>query len=246
MQPQFPFKVKYVITQGYDNVATRYNGQHHGALDIVPLDATGHGFPADEYPILAGKVIDVQDFPAARGKAMYINSEIDQPFIDYLKGLGYVPKDYTGRVFIKHNYFHMLQELVSLNQDVTQDTVIAKCGNTGMVFTGNPPVPVPDDQKGVPPYPGLHLHLETVIHPNDTSHPFNLDKDSVGRIDPTFILNYKATMPKFYRINDHGKLGVLVVDGFSIGGIFESEFTDYQELLKITGDAATAPEIILP
>jgi murein DD-endopeptidase MepM/ murein hydrolase activator NlpD len=235
MKPQFPFKVPYVITQGYDNIAARYNYNHHGAIDAVPNPKL-----SDIYPTLPGYVLDIQNPTSiSAGKAVTINSEIDAGLIKYLKSRGLVPLNYNGRVFIKHSYHHGLEIYVKEGQVVNQDTPIMKCGNTGMVYSGG--VPVPDNEKGVPPYRGLHVHFDTVIHPNDTSHPFNLDWDRIGRVDPLLILNYKVMQNKFF-IKQGSKIGVIVLEGFTFGGGFakdQESLKKLQESFEIPNDAAT-------
>jgi hypothetical protein len=243
MTTQWPFKVPYTITQGYDETAARYNYNHHGALDMVPLQ-NGAGFPADIYPILPGYIFDVNNGTNAQGKSLFVNSEIDGDFIAYLKSRGLVPLNYNGRVFIKHNYFHGLQIYVTEGQAVDQNTPIMKCGNTGMVYSSG--MPVPDNEKGVPPYRGLHLHLETVIHPNDTSHPFNLDWDRIGRVDPTIILNYKANMQNKFFIKQGSKIGVLVAEGFTFGGGFAKNQEALKDLKSAFEIPDNAPTIELP
>ena len=234
MKPQYPFKVPYTQTQGYDEIAARYNYNHHGAIDSVPNPKL-----SDIYPILPGYVFDVNNGSNAQGKSLFVNSEIDGPFIKYLKSRGLVPLNYNGRVFIKHNYFHGLEIYVREGQVVDQNTPLMKCGNTGMVYSGG--VPVPDNEKGVPPYRGLHLHFETVIHPNDTSHPFNLDWDRIGRVDPLIILNYIDMQNKFF-IKQGAKLGVIVLEGFTFGGGFakdEASLKNLQESFEVPDNAPT-------
>lgn len=57
-----------------------------------------------------------------------------------------------------------------------------------------------------------------------------------------------VTIPagKFFRLNDHGKLGIMVVEGFSGTCLFENDFAEYLQLLKISGLTPTSPEVVLP
>lgn len=202
MTPQFPFKTKYVITQGFDNTASRYPIRH-GALDIVPLDAAGKPFPADIYPIFAGRTRFYADEDDKLGRQISVDTELDIPMVTYLKKLGYVPQSFTGSVHLIHLYLHCLH-VIDKDGQIDQDQPIAVCGNTGMVYTGNPPVPVPPEQKGKPPYPGLHLHLQMMLYGGDNpaANTFNKDKDPQGRIDPTIILNYKPMNPNIVIYKD--------------------------------------------
>jgi hypothetical protein len=191
MQPQWPFK-KYTVTQGFENTASRYPVRH-GALDIVPLDQSGRPYPAPIFPVLSGNTRYYEDANNQTGRAISVDTELDKPFVDYLKNKDYVPKNFAGSVHLIHLYLHCLS-ITDKDGHVDQDQSIAVCGNTGMVYSGNPPVPVPPEQKGKPPYPGLHTHLQMVLYGGDNpaSNTFNLDKDPQGRIDPLIILNYKG------------------------------------------------------
>jgi len=219
MTPQFPFKTKYIITQGFENVADRYNGRH-GALDIVPLNQFGQPFPADIYPVFSGRMRYFEDSSDIQGRSISVESELDAPLIAYLKNLGYVPKTWTGKVSLIALYLHALH-ITDKDGTIEQNQPIAVCGNTGMVYTGNPPQPVPDDQKGKPPYPGLHLHLQMSLFGGDNpaANTFNLDKDIHGRIDPNIILNYKQMNPNIviYKNGSEYQVGVRMTsqEGFA-------------------------------
>lgn len=188
MTPQSPFKVFYNLTQGYAQNANNYSEGHHGGLDMVPRDQSDTPYPADIYPIFNGSTISIQDTDPIRGKGLKEKVICDAPFVKYLKTKNVVPQDYTGEVRLEILYWHVL-DVLDHDGTLTQDTPIARCGNTGRVYSQGQPVP--DSEKGKPPYRGLHLHLETVLKGNKT---FNLDKDIRGRIDPFIILNYKPTM----------------------------------------------------
>lgn len=206
MKPQWPFKTRYIITQGFNNTAPQYPVRH-GGLDIVPLDAAGHAFPADIYPVFAGSLRHYEDDSDTLGRWLEIDAPLDAPLIDYLKDLGYVPKSFSGKVSLLHRYLHCLH-VVDKDGHVDQDQPIAVCGNTGMVYSGG--IPVPNDQKGKPPYPGLHLHLQMALYGGDNpaANTFNLDKDPVGRIDPLIILNYKGAAMNVKTINVDGTIYV--------------------------------------
>lgn len=51
---------------------------------------------------------------------------------------------------------------------------------------------------------------------------------------------------KFFRIDDHGKAGILVIDGFSATVIFEDNFEDYKKLLEISGMTMSSPLVLVP
>lgn len=199
MTPQFPFKTPYQITQGYGNTAPQYPVRH-GALDIVPLE-NGHGFPAPIYPVFSGHMRYFLDDNDIQGRSISVESELDAPLIAYLKDKDLVPRNFNGKVSIICLYLHALY-ILDKDGTVDQDTPIAQCGNTGMVYSGG--VPVPDDQKGKPPYPGLHLHLQMMLFGGDNpaANTFNLDKDVQGRIDPQIILNYKNEMTNAYIVKN--------------------------------------------
>lgn len=55
-----------------------------------------------------------------------------------------------------------------------------------------------------------------------------------------------ASMPKYFKVNDHGKLGIMILEGFSGSVIFENEFADYQDLLRITEGTENAPTVNIP
>lgn len=193
MTPQFPFKCAYQITQEYAEDANNYPEGHHGGLDIVPHDGV-KPFPADIYSILDGDEISIANTDPKRGKGVRVlTKNLDPLFVGYLKSKSVVPLNYSGPVNLEQLYWHCL-EVTDLDGKVDQHTPIAKAGNTGYVFSQGKQVP--DSQKGVPPYPGLHLHFETILKGNKT---FNLDKDPYGRIDPRIILDYKGDSMQLIR-----------------------------------------------
>lgn len=51
---------------------------------------------------------------------------------------------------------------------------------------------------------------------------------------------------KFFKLQDGGKLGILVVEGFSGTGLYENDYMEYKTLLKITGVPDKAPTVSVP
>lgn len=51
---------------------------------------------------------------------------------------------------------------------------------------------------------------------------------------------------KFFKINDHGKLGIVVSEGFSGSVLFEDKWDEYNTLLNITAIPQDAPTIMVP
>lgn len=51
---------------------------------------------------------------------------------------------------------------------------------------------------------------------------------------------------KFLRLNDHGKLGILVIDGFAGTGLFENDWAEYQEFLRISAVTDRTPMVSFP
>jgi len=231
MKPQFPFKDKYKITQGYNENNHDYTGGRHGALDIVPFDANGVKFPANIYPVFNGSTISIQDTSVTRGKGIKERVICDAGLIAYLKEKNLVPKDYPGQVRLEILYWHVL-EVLDYDGTLTQDTPIAKCGNTGKVFTGGKPVP--DNEKGQPPYPGLHLHIEGKLYAGNKL--LNTDKDVLGRIDLNTIFAYKGTMNDNIRIFKNGSEYIVGSRTVSEAGLAQKLFdANAQNLLTTDG-----------
>lgn len=216
MTPQWPFKCPYKITQGYANKSDRYKNGVHLGLDILPLDAQGKGWPAPTYPILGGKTRYFYNEPHGNPAPMIaVDTLLDAPFISYLKTKGVIPQDYAGTVTLYHEYLHGL-EILDKDGEVSQDTPIMKCGNTGMTYTGKVIngetvyVPVPENMKGVPPYPGLHLHLQCYLIGTNNKLLAQTPDNPSGTISPLIILNYKA-MNEFVKIlNYKGEVGIFI------------------------------------
>lgn len=206
-QPTPIFKTPgFYITQGYNsNPGGRYNpyGGRHGGLDIVPLNADGSSaWLAPMFPLFGGVTLDVQNTSVERGKGIKTRNDIYGEMIPYLESKGVLPKNLNGKIYLDCLYWHC-HEVTDLDGEVDINTEIAKCGNTGWVFSGG--VQVPDYQKGKPPYPGLHLHFETVLV-SELYGILNLDKDYKGRIDPNIIINYKY-MSNVKLVNNKGEWG---------------------------------------
>jgi hypothetical protein len=53
-------------------------------------------------------------------------------------------------------------------------------------------------------------------------------------------------MTKYFKVNDHGKLGIMILEGFSGTIIFEDNITQYNTLLQITGINDATPTINIP
>lgn len=195
MTPQFPYKKDtYIVTQGYDSNPGYYSG-HHGGLDIVPLHL-GQPFPVPIMPVFSGKTLSVANTDIDRGKGIRVRTKLWDSIIEYLKTQGCLPST-VGDVYIDFLYWHCLQ-VTDLDGTIDIGTPVGLTGNTGNVYHGG--VPVDTSQKGVPPWLGLHLHLECVLTNGTT--PYNLDKDYQGRIDPQIIFNYKEN--NMVLVNDNG------------------------------------------
>lgn len=224
MKPQFPYSGIYYVSQYYDQNGIAYPSGHHGALDIVPLDKTGgNHWPAPIYPLLGGKTLSVANSDVDRGKGIKVRTLLSSQFVTYLKTKSVVPSNYDGSVYLDHLYWHALM-VTDLDGTIDQNTPVAITGNTGNVYAGGQPVPA--YQKSVAPYPGLHLHLETILL-DSNFNPFNLDKDYIGRIDPQIILDYQGdTMGQFKTQNYKGELRIVLQS---------DDIENWKELCKVYG-----------
>lgn len=240
MKPQFPFKDKYQITQGFLDNANNYPGGHHGALDIVPLDASGKPFPANIYPVFDGSEVSIMNTSPVHGKGARESLQLDAPFIAYLKSKGVAPQNFAGRIDLELLYWHCLKVL-DLDGILTQDTPVAQAGNTGDVYHNG--VKVPDNQKGVPPYLGLHLHLETLLRGDGKL--LNLDKDYEGRIDPMIILSYQGQDMNTYvkTLNLDGEVGYFVPLNDENPGEIELLGSIFNKQLVVNPDGTIPTEI---
>lgn len=216
MKIRFPYpgeaQINYYISQGYDSnpinpqTGQHFYAQHHGGWDIVPLTHAGGNFwPAPIYPVLDGTTLSASTTDIDRGLGIKVRTVIDQDLINYFKKLDLIPNDYSGEVWLDHLYWHMLK-VTDLDNHVDENTQVGLTGNSGNVFAGG--LPVPDNQKNVPPYPGAHLHLEFYLRsPNQV---FNTDKDSMGRIDPQILFNYKGQNMQFKTQEYKGELRIVL------------------------------------
>jgi len=216
MRPSYPLKGLSTITQYFNSPWDRYKGGLHLGVDILPLDDQGRGWPAPVYPILDGTLrYFYEDYQGKNSKAIAIDTWLDEGLINYLKAMGTVPKDYSKRVLMVHQYLHGLN-ILDKDGEVSRDTPIMRCGNTGQVYTGTQPVP--EEMKGVPPYPGLHLHLQCEVQGEDNNY--------FGTVDPLLILNYKKEINMtVYKQADKPTLY------FSVGDVlvgFGSDFVTFQ------------------
>lgn len=87
---------------------------------------------------------------------------------------------------------------------------------------------------------GSHVHFGFRPRVHDLKNGFG------GCVDPLPFLTDEIPMTKYYKINDHGKLGIMILEGFTGSIIFESDWAEYQTLLKITGITDQTPTINLP
>lgn len=210
---QFPFRCPYTVTQGYADNFNHYPEGHHGALDIVPA----HPWPTPIYPLYNGSEISIQNTDPVKGKGVRERILLDKDFVAYLKtenclnGSDWPITD--GIFYLDVLYWHMLR--VDDRDGWTEiNTPIGPAGNTGDVYSGG--VAVPDNKKGVSPYPGLHLHLETAIYCTSSVLVgyLNRDKDVAGRIDPNIIFNYPGDYMKLYK--DSRTNPATIIAGFQI------------------------------
>lgn len=94
------------------------------------------------------------------------------------------------------------------------------------------------DSTGYSTGPHLHFGFRPRIH--DLNNGFG------GCVDPLPFLDEEIPMTKYFKVNDHGKLGIMILEGFTGTIIFENDFGDYQKLLQITGIDDQTPTISLP
>ena len=162
--PKFPYdKSRMFISQ--------YFHAGHKAWDIVPLYKRSDGLPADCYPIFAGFTVSMQDTSPKLGKGIKVRTNLWPDIQKHLAENGAVGK------YIDILYWHLL-DVTDEDGSIDQNTSVGITGNTGKVFTGG--VAVPNSEKGIPPYKGLHLHLAIMV--------------GAKYIDPQIIFNYKPQM----------------------------------------------------
>lgn len=166
--PKFPYDLSRIaITVRFNDISFLTDLPHH-AWDIVPLYKRLDGLPADVYPVFSGQTIRINDTDVKLGKGIKVRTNLWPDIQKYLKTFG-VEGDYIDIL-----YWHMLH-VTDKDGWVDQNTPVGITGNTGWVYSNG--AQVPDNLKGVPPYPGLHLHLVTEV--------------GGKAIDPDIIFNYK-------------------------------------------------------
>ncbi len=230
MKIRFPYPGAWYLSQDYASnpVNHPYQGGHHGAWDIVPLDHVGGNFwPAPIFPVANGKTVSVANINTSTGKGIGVETSLDQALIAYFKAKGCIPAGYMNSVIMHHLYWHCL-EVTDLDGQVDESTPVGITGNTGDVFAGG--LPVPDSEKGVPPYPGAHLHFEYYLF--GINGRFNLDKDYEGRLDPQLLFDYKGDdMGEFVQVTDT-EFGLLFTTEFVSTVVRFTSTTDALEKLK--------------
>lgn len=97
-------------------------------------------------------------------------------------------------------------------------------------------VPGATGDTGTPP--AEHCHFAIKI--NGVKRPQNSDF-----VDPTPYFG-KENMTKYFRVEQHGKSGIMILEGFSGTLLFENDWTEYQTLLKITGNIENVPLVKIP
>lgn len=238
LKPQFPYPGNYVVTQKYADNFNNYPEGHHAAWDIVPLK-NNTSWPAPIFPMWSGSELSIQNTDPVKGKGVRERVLLDNHFVNYLKennclnGSGWPITD--GTFYLDILYWHMLN-VTDTDGKLDTNFQIGLTGNTGDVYTGG--VPVADQFKGKPPYPGLHLHLEMAVYCQSSVliGYMNRDKDPQGRIDPQIILNYQGNMTiSFKKVNDptyYVQVGSVLVP-----------LADPQALVTIGGSLADVVEL---
>lgn len=206
--PQFSFRGRYYINQGYNDNQVNYPSGRHGGIDIQPYTDQGNIYPADIYPVFSGKTMTAENTDKDRGKGIRVRTELWDDFSAYL-----IKNNLTPGKYIEFLYWHCL-EVTDLDGHIDQATPIGKAGNTGDVWSSQFPganglQPVPSRYKGVTPYYGLHLHLECRLV-DENGGILNLNKDIYGRIDPLLIINYPIKMTMGYKKASEATVYVLV------------------------------------
>lgn len=109
-------------------------------------------------------------------------------------------------------------------------------------FTGGDPTKVRKGQRiaiaGATGTDAEHCHFGIRI--NGVKNPGYYDW-----VDPAPYFK-ETSMTKFFRVQQGGTLGILVVEGFGGSLIWEDLWTDYQKLLQISGMSNNSPLILLP
>lgn len=213
------------------------NLKFHNGWDIVPIVGWGEDILAPE-----DGTIELVDYP--EGSYGYGNNVI-------LLG-----KPDANGVVRQHTLGHLNpQKLVSKGQEVKQGQIIAKMGNSGFIVSGGVRYWGGNNPDGR----GTHLHwtVKKFQETNETgielfqffgkNHKLlNADNGVRGAIDPTELFQ-GVSMTKFFKVNDHGKLGIMVLEGFTGIVLFEDKMAEFLTLQNITNEAlANAPTIEIP
>jgi hypothetical protein len=90
----------------------------------------------------------------------------------------------------------------------------------------------------------VHISGDTAYY-FDSYSPY-LKTINVSKIHYALKVVLKGNMTKYFKVEDHGKLGIMMLEGFSGTIIFENDFAEYQTLLKITGITDSTPTIKIP
>jgi murein DD-endopeptidase MepM/ murein hydrolase activator NlpD len=179
------------------------------------------------------------DFPANAGTPIYAVHDgwiVEQTHKDTGYGLRIQQRFEDGGRHYLLVYGHMsrLERSETFAYDWNAKTypvragqVIGYVGNTGF-STGN------------------HLHLG-LYEQTEQGARINADNGYSGAIDPYPYLAgemEKPGMTKFYKVNDHGKLGIMVIEGFTGVILFEDKMGEYMTLQQITSDKLASAETI--
>lgn len=151
---------------------------------------------------------------------------------------------------------HLTEEkLVKVGDKVKMGDVVGKMGNSGFVVSGG----VEYWGQANPDKKGTHTHwTPKYLHrtkPGEQgasvtymSVPYiieNYNNGVFGAIDPASLFGPQQ-LTKYFKTSQEGKLGIMIIEGFSGTLLFENDFTEYQTLLNIVSIRADAPTIALP
>ena len=182
------------------------------------------------------------DYPATRGTKIYAPHDgwiVEQMARDTGYGLRITQRIEADGKFYMAVYGHM--ERLEKPQDLTWDwnykgypvragQVIGYVDSTGFST-------------------GHHLHFG-LFEMDSNWNRLNISNGYAGAIDPAPFMAgemEKPSMTKYFKIDDHGKLGIMILEGFTGSILFENKFIDYQNLLKlIEGISEDTPTIKIP
>lgn len=189
---------KHPLDMARSKISQGFHPKHDG-WDIVPFYRKGDGTPPDVYPMFSGRAVGIQDTDPLLGKGMRVETRVWPHLAAYLGHYGL-----RNATVLEILYWHFLS-VTDKDGTVSQGTALGVCGNTGKVFSGGQPVP--DSEKGKPPYRGLHLHMVTRVN---------------GKaIDPDIILNYRQpismdTKYELVRVEGTGEYGIMETTKYTI------------------------------